>query len=331
MTGRFKLQSILKHAHNAIVNTTSICLLFGGILACSTSPTQSVAALPNADTIKKSDIFLNPPEVLQGGITFISIFLDSEPSEISGLFNGKSISFYPDGKTDSLIRYTAMVGVAEAVPAGVKDFLVKICLVSKGCHEKKASLKILSATFPSETLSVPPRTIEPNKEDQKKIMRDMQLLKKVYAMKTQTQLWKAPLVLPVQPFEITSGYGARRVYNGKTQSVHYGTDARAPTGTPIYSPLRGRVALAQHLFYTGHTVILDHGYGLFTVYAHLSKRKIKQGGIVEKGTVIGLSGATGRASGPHLHWGVNLHGARVDPVALINVFSNTTSQNNTVQ
>lgn len=183
------------------------------------------------------------------------------------------------------------------------------------CSEHTIGVQTEAGVFPSETLKVPPRTIEPRPKDQVRIARELKLLRQIYGTQTKLKYWDPPAYMPVN-LGITSQWGARRVYNGKVQSAHYGTDMRAPTGTPIKSPYTGKVVLSRHLFYTGNTVILDHGYGLFTLYGHMSKLRVKVGAVAKKGTVLGLSGMTGRASGPHLHWGVKLHDAKIDPMAL---------------
>jgi murein DD-endopeptidase MepM/ murein hydrolase activator NlpD len=107
------------------------------------------------------------------------------------------------------------------------------------------------------------------------------------------------------------------VFNGQPRSPHSGADLRARTGTPILAANRGRVVLAKDLFYSGNAVFIDHGYGLYTTYLHLSEIGVKVGDIVERGQQLGLAGATGRVTGPHLHWGVRLLDARVDPFSLV--------------
>ncbi|MBI3554935.1 MAG: M23 family metallopeptidase, partial [Deltaproteobacteria bacterium] len=182
--------------------------------------------------------------------------------------------------------------------------------------ESHATVTVKSGTYPSEKLRVAPRMVVPSKKDQKLIAKDRILLGRAYATKTLTRFWDPPVVMPIQSV-ITSTFGSARVYNGKKESVHFGTDLRAPTGTQIVAPIAGQVAVARLLYYTGNTVILDHGFGMFTIYGHMSKLLVKEGEIVKKGQVMGLSGMTGRANGPHLHWGVNLHGTKIDPMVLV--------------
>jgi murein DD-endopeptidase MepM/ murein hydrolase activator NlpD len=116
-------------------------------------------------------------------------------------------------------------------------------------------------------------------------------------------------------------YGNKRVFNGQLKSYHNGVDFRARLGTPAVAANTGIVRLAKNLFYSGDAVIIDHGTNIFTIYAHLSKIKVAAGQRIEKGQLIGLTGATGRVSGPHLHWGVKINGVAVNPLQFVDVIS----------
>ena len=122
--------------------------------------------------------------------------------------------------------------------------------------------------------------------------------------------------MPV-PGEMHGPFGTRRVFNGELQSQHNGADYRAQTGDPIRAAAAGVVRLAKDLFYSGNAVIVDHGAGVFTSYSHLSRIDVKPGDMVTDGQVLGLVGATGRVTGPHLHWGVSINRAMVDPALLL--------------
>jgi murein DD-endopeptidase MepM/ murein hydrolase activator NlpD len=123
--------------------------------------------------------------------------------------------------------------------------------------------------------------------------------------------------VPVEGGRATGGFGLRRVINGQRRSPHAGYDWAAPRGTPVVAANAGRVALVAEHFFSGRLVVLDHGLGLFTHYYHLDETRVTAGAPVTRGQPIGTVGATGRATGPHLHLGVTLGGARVDPLALL--------------
>jgi len=132
--------------------------------------------------------------------------------------------------------------------------------------------------------------------------------------------WKAEKIATLKdatgkPQAITTG--VRRVFNGQPRQPHAGADLLSPAGTPILAPSDGRVVLARDLYFTGNTVVIDHGLGLFSLFAHLSTIGVHAGDTVPGGATIGLVGATGRVTGPHLHWAMRLNGARVDPLSVL--------------
>jgi len=170
--------------------------------------------------------------------------------------------------------------------------------------------------FPTEKLEVEPKYVEPPKEVQARIERERKELGEIYARRRAAAPPTAPFVRPV-PGEPSGTFGARRVFNGKPRSPHSGVDLRAATGTPVRASGPGEVALAKDLYFSGLTVILDHGGGLFTLYAHLSRIDVKPGARIESGRTVGLSGATGRVTGPHLHWGAKVGSEIFDPRALL--------------
>lgn len=177
------------------------------------------------------------------------------------------------------------------------------------------TLDVQPKQFPTRTLRVAPRYVEPPPDETARIVREAAVLAGLY--KTWTpRVWTGPFVLPIAA-RPTSNFGSRSIFNGQPRSPHAGVDFGSPTGTPVSAPAAGTVVLASDLFFTGNTVVLDHGGGLLSIFAHLSVLVVKQGELVAPGTVLGEVGATGRVTGPHLHWSVRLHGARVDPLSLV--------------
>ena len=132
------------------------------------------------------------------------------------------------------------------------------------------------------------------------------------------RLWSAPFVRPVRE-PANSRFGTRSVFNGEVRRPHGGADFLSPAGTLVHAPNAGRVAAARDLFFTGNTVIIDHGMGVVSLLAHLSAMNVREGDVIEAGQVIGRVGATGRVTGPHLHWGVTVTGARVDPLSVLSL------------
>jgi murein DD-endopeptidase MepM/ murein hydrolase activator NlpD len=139
----------------------------------------------------------------------------------------------------------------------------------------------------------------------------------VFRARTAERLWHGPFQIPIEDGRRSSSFGRRRILNGQPRSPHTGVDLGAASGTPVHAMQRGRVALDADLFFSGHTVVLDHGLGVFSLYGHLSESRVQPGRVVDAGEVIGLVGATGRVTAPHLHWAVRIGDARVDGLDLV--------------
>jgi murein DD-endopeptidase MepM/ murein hydrolase activator NlpD len=170
--------------------------------------------------------------------------------------------------------------------------------------------------FPTRTLRVNPAFVNPSPGELTRIREDQAFISGVYGRPATTRLWSAPFVRPV-PGEANSSFGTRSVFNGEARSPHGGTDFLSPRGTPIKAPNAGRVVCARDLYFTGNTVIIDHGLGMFSMLAHLSRLDVREGDTVQAAQMVGLVGATGRVTGPHLHWALSVSGARVDPLSAL--------------
>lgn len=164
---------------------------------------------------------------------------------------------------------------------------------------------------------LPKRKVSPSKKDMKRIGAEGALINAARARDTDQAFFRSGFVWPVKG--ILSGiYGSQRILNGKSRRPHLGVDIAMPTGTPIVATADGIVRIAHSgMFFTGKTVAIDHGHGLVSIYAHMSEVLVKNGQRVGKGAPIGKVGATGRVTGPHLHWGVSLFRTRLDPALLV--------------
>ncbi|HEX6993898.1 MAG TPA: M23 family metallopeptidase [Gammaproteobacteria bacterium] len=182
---------------------------------------------------------------------------------------------------------------------------------------RSETLVVRSVDFPTTELTVEPRYVDLSPEDQARAERESREIAAIYATLTPEAYWSEPFIVPVSGVTGGRNFGHRRVFNGQARAPHSGADLRAATGTPIHASNRGRVVLAKELFFSGNAVFIDHGLGLYSVYLHLSEFRVEPGDIVERGDVIGLAGATGRVTGPHLHWGARVLDARVDPFSLL--------------
>lgn len=244
--------------------------------------------------------------------------------EVSANFAGETITFLPD------LNFTASpaTGLAERrerwigwtlIPLDHEPGDVQLSVKAKGVDQilatAEVTLTILDKEFPEEHITVESKYVEPPKEVQQRLKQERSKLAAIYKLRTPLKV-STPFVRPV-PGVPTSIFGVKRFFNGKPRSPHPGLDLRAATGTEVLASGNGDVVLAQDLYYSGNTVILDHGAGLFTLYAHLSRIDVGEGDSVTAGQTIALSGATGRVSGPHLHWGGKVGNKPFDPRALL--------------
>jgi murein DD-endopeptidase MepM/ murein hydrolase activator NlpD len=182
----------------------------------------------------------------------------------------------------------------------------------KGTHR----LVITPRQFRTRKLTVDPAFVNPPADAVERINREAAELNDLWSHSEATKLWTGAFERPV-PEEANSAFGTRSILNGEPRSPHSGADFNSPTGTPIKAPNAGRVVLAGDRYFTGNTVMIDHGLTLFSLFAHLSEIDVRVGDTVAAGDVIGKVGATGRVTGPHLHWSVRINGARVDPLSLL--------------
>lgn len=196
-------------------------------------------------------------------------------------------------------------------------FTCSLELSVKGKAETKElyQVTVVPYEYKKERLKVAPKRVTLSKKDLRRYQKERKILDAIYSGFSSDvffeQNFKKPSDLP-----LSSDYGTKRVFNNVRSTQHLGTDFRAPVGTPVHSSNRGKVVFAGDLFFSGNTILIDHGLSIFTMYAHLSKIVCKQGDIVEKDALIAYSGKTGRVSGPHLHWGVKVDGSWVDGFTL---------------
>jgi murein DD-endopeptidase MepM/ murein hydrolase activator NlpD len=250
-----------------------------------------------------------------GELVVLTITVDGTPSSVRVTAFRKVIPTY---KTED--GWRALVGIDLDQRPG--RYLVDVeADVGSAVLRQSLALVVPPKKFPTRTLRVNPAFVNPSPEEMTRIRADQAFLADVYARPAATRLWSAPFVRPV-PNDANSSFGSRSVFNGEPRSPHGGTDFLSPSGTPIKAPNAGRVVCARDLYFTGNTVIIDHGLGLFSMLAHLSRIDVKEGDQVTPSQIVGLVGATGRVTGPHLHWALSANGARVDPLSALALLGN---------
>ncbi len=209
----------------------------------------------------------------------------------------------------------ALLGVDVETPPGSYPLTVEATLPNGGVVRESRTLMVAAAHYRTGTLTVPENFVQPDDATQKEIAADRGLKDRVFGESAPVPLWHGDFAKPVHA-AATDSFGTRRTFNGKLASIHRGMDFRAASGTPVAAANSGKVILARKLFYEGNCVVIDHGQDFYTLYMHLSRIGVAEGASVGKGERLGLSGATGRVTGPHLHFAVRWHGAYLDPAGL---------------
>ena len=219
------------------------------------------------------------------------------------------LALSPDGT-----RWQGLVGIDIDVAPGVYPLVVAAPHLQPALA-RETPLRVQPKQFRTRTLRVAPEFVDPPTGFVDRILSEASLINGIFKTIT-PRAWDRPFTLPVTT-PPTRNFGSRSVFNGEPRSPHAGIDFSSPTGTVVTAPAAGAVVLAADLFFTGNTVILDHGAGLYSLFAHLSSMTVGADDVVDRGARLGRVGATGRATGPHLHWGVRLNGTRVDPLSLM--------------
>jgi hypothetical protein len=252
------------------------------------------------------------PELVESGSPVLICVDAPVTAKLDGEWLGRSLQFF-SGRGAKV--WYALAGVDVEAPAGPST--LRIALHTGGnALDLSRTVEIHPAHYRTSSLTVAPGFVEPGPQALKRIEAERQLKESVFASSAPDPLWTGNFRAPVTAAP-TDSFGARRIFNGKLASIHKGMDFRAPLGTPVRAGNSGMVVLARPLYYEGNCVVIDHGLGLFTLSMHLSRIDVQEGQRVVTGDRLGLSGATGRVTGPHLHWAVRWQGAYLDPAKLL--------------
>jgi uncharacterized cupredoxin-like copper-binding protein len=305
----------------------SACFLLACIAGCVSSSKNSKASTNTpgavasaalaAPVMQQGDGFtaaVSPAQVPDGSLVLVNVSFEKPFSgKITATFEDKTFSFYPmNDVPGGATQFQGAFGVPHSHKVGAAQVSVTV----EGLKPVTAGFTVVDGQYNSEVLKVAARKVNPLKKDMPRIIREIAEINKIYGTETLKKYWNGPFQTPLNTF-ITDPYGTKRLYNGQLKNYHGGLDYRAAVGTPIFSAGTGNVVLAKELFYSGGTVIIDHGYGLLTMYFHMSKIEVKKGQIVKTHELLGLSGKTGRVTGPHLHWQAVIHQVKVNPMGLV--------------
>jgi murein DD-endopeptidase MepM/ murein hydrolase activator NlpD len=287
------------------------------------SPSAAMAKDAGACTAGTT-LRLSAPESSQGSLLLIDLKSRKTLAEVQGEWGGRSVPLWSEKGGENQRRGLLAVDLEKA-PG---EYELK--MTGQTAEGEKitcnTTVTVRKGQFATEKLQVGKQFVEPNPEQIKRADEERQKLRDIFDHVTPERLWDGKFQIPLDGVTTGSNFGRRRILNGNPGSPHGGADLRGATGTPVHSAQRGRVALAEELFFSGNTVVVDHGLGIYTFYGHLSEIDVKVGDTLEAGTVLGKVGATGRVTGPHLHWGLTVERARVNPLLLVRLLGNSSPE-----
>jgi len=270
----------------------------------------ALLALPVSGA-QSSAVTLTPAVVVAGAPELIRVDAPNA-SNLSGEWMGRKLEFFR-GRNGR--AWFALAGVD--VEAAVGPSTLKIFAQTRDAQQDLSrSVEIRPAHYRTGTLTVEPKFVEPDAASLQQIKDEAQLKEQIFAVSGAEPLWAGNFRAPVRAAP-TASFGMKRIFNGTLASIHKGMDFRARIGTPVRAGNSGVVVLARPLYYEGNFVVVDHGLGLYTLSMHLSRIDVREGQKVATGDLLGLSGATGRVTGPHLHWAVRWQNAYLDPAKLL--------------
>lgn len=256
-------------------------------------------------TATKPDVVLEPATPGPGDVMVVTV--KNALGQVEGTFNGKKIYFNPSKES-----FKAIVAIDYFTEPGKYDLDIS---VNRSVF--KQAVDVIKKEYEVQKLTLPKKMVELSPKDEARAEREQRRLDAIWPKET-GRLWTGDFINPL-PGEIITPFGVRRIINNIPKSPHTGVDVRGRKGDKILAPNDAVVALVDNEFFGGNALLLNHGQGIYTMFFHLSKVLVKPGQVVKKGDVIALVGATGRATGPHLHWGVRVQGARIDPLELIHL------------
>jgi murein DD-endopeptidase MepM/ murein hydrolase activator NlpD len=231
---------------------------------------------------------------------------------VEGDLAGRPLTFFPYAG-----GVAALVGFDVDAPAGAQPWRITVDQPGRPRRTATGTVHVEPRQYTVQRLTLPDHMVDLDPATERRAVAEAEQLRSVFRMITGERLWRGRFAAPVVTSEPGTGFGARRIINGKPRAPHTGIDFAVPRGTPVLAVNDGRVALVAEHFFPGRLVVIDHGLGLYTLYFHLDTVAVTEGQRVTRGQPIATVGATGRATGPHLHFGAHIGAARIDPASLL--------------
>jgi len=251
--------------------------------------------------------------VKQGEVCLISVLGPASLKSIYGEFQGVR---FPLTFSEQNGTYEGLIGIDMDTQASTYEMKIITKDGGSDIHLSNLSIKVEKVDFGIERLSLPSSMVDLDRKTLERVNKEERRLNSLFRVFREEKLWRGAFICPVEG-ELSGAFGMSRIINEQRRSPHTGVDLRAEERTPVLACNSGVAVLVKPLFFSGKSVILDHGWGFYSMYFHLSEVLAKEGNRVGKGAILGRVGSTGRSTGPHLHWEIRMNGARVDPLSLL--------------
>ncbi len=283
--------------------------------ACGTTLAGEGRAESPGTSARGLQVAWAPREVRRGDVLPLQVRAAEPLKSLTARFGRRAVAFWPEDRDGA--TYQALVGVDLEDPPGPTAIVVEARTAAGEFRRASDTIPVQSVSFPVQRLTMPRPFTDLDPPTLARVQRERHRMDWVLGELSPSRLWDGLFRVPLDDPPAPRGFGARRIINGEARAPHSGADYAVPAGTPVLAAQAGAVVLAEEHFFPGRAVVIDHGLKLFTMYFHLQELRVREGERVRAGQVIGTVGASGRATGAHLHWGARLGGARIDPTALV--------------
>ena len=290
-----------------------LSVLMWGILALIAAPVSRAASKPAPSATSSWSITVRPFRLVNGAPLWIRVRPPRGVRSLQGTWLGHELHFVRDPKSQ---WWDALAGISLKTGPGTYTLKLEASGDSGAPIPFERPLRVARARYRSITAKVAKKYTEPSPEQQVEIKQAQDVKDQKFGVTTPEREWSGAFAPPVHA-PVSDQFGTRRTFNGEVQSVHQGLDYAVPAGSPVLAINRGVVLIARPLYFEGNCVVIDHGQGLLSLYMHLSKVEVTEGETLKRGQEVGLSGASGRATGPHLHLAVRWQGEYLDPATLL--------------
>jgi len=286
-------------------------LLAGALLLVSAHCFAAAAPHPSSSWT----LHYRPLRIVNGSPVVVSVTTPKPVTDVTGRWLGHELAFSFDRRTKT---WVALAGASLETKSGSYPMELRATTSNGRALSFAKQIPVQRRRYPRVVLKVPGRYTAPSPDEQHEIVEDKKIKEEAFKTLSSEREWQGSFSAPVNA-QISEVFGVQRAFNGSVKATHQGLDFRVHAGTPVAAANSGKVILARPLFFEGNCVVIDHGQGLLTLYLHLSKFLVGEGDEVKKGEQIGLSGGTGRATGPHLHLAVRWQGEYLDPQTLLSL------------